>query len=101
METTLQPDHTQFGFYWKHNHLITVVVEALSVFILSVNREIRQNLAKWPKLMVICRLETYIGNKLDWKHKKRLETFVLDWKQKKYIGNNLFRLETLFLDWKQ
>ena len=40
---------------------------------------------------VICRLETYIGNKLDWKHKKRLETFVLDWKQKKYIGNNEFR----------
>ena len=49
---------------------------------------------------VICRLETQIGNKLDWKHKKRLETFVLDWKQKKDIGNNLFRLETKSLDWK-
>ena len=57
---------------------------------------------------VICRLETYIGNKLDWKHLFRLETISLDWKQKKYIGNNLFRLETkkrtletIFLDWKQ
>ena len=35
-----------------------------------------------------------IGNKLDWKHKIRLETFVLDWKQKR-------TLETIFLDWKQ
>ena len=72
--------------------------------------------------MVICRLETQIGNKLDWKHKKkdwkqnkykkkykkghwkryfqienkklRLETQKPDRKQNKYIGNNLFRLET-------
>ena len=29
-----------------------------------------------------------------------METFVLDWKQKKDIGNNLFRLETKSLDWK-
>ena len=50
--------------------------------------------------MVICRLETYIGNKLDWKHFFRLETIVLDWKQKKDIGNNNFRLETKSLDWK-
>ena len=49
---------------------------------------------------VICRLETYIGNKLDWKHFFRLETIVLDWKQKKDIGNNNFRLETKSLDWK-
>ena len=55
-----------------------------------------RTLSPW---MVICRLETQIGNKLDWKHKKRLETFVLDWKQKKDIGNNLFRLETKSLDW--
>ena len=33
----------------------------------------------------------YIVN-IHWKQ-IRLETFVLDWKQKKYIGNNLFRLE--------
>ena len=39
------------------------------------------------ELMVICRLEKYIGNKLDWK-------------QKKYIGNNLFRFETKNIDWK-
>ena len=39
---------------------------------------------------VIFRLETnQIGN------------IFLGWKQKKYIGNKLFRLETLFLDWKQ
>ena len=36
---------------------------------------------------VICRLETYIGKKLDWK-------------QIKYIRNKLFRLETTFVDWK-
>ena len=35
-------------------------------------------------MAVICRLETYIGN------------IFLDWKQKKYTGNKLFRLETLF-----
>ena len=29
---------------------------------------------------------------VDWKH--TLETISLDWKQKKYIGNNLLRLET-------
>ena len=50
---------------------------------------------------VICGLETYIGNKLDWKHIFRLETIFLDWKQKKYIGNNLFRLETKKVHWKQ
>ena len=59
-------------------------------------------------LTVICRLETYIGNILDWKHQNRLETKFLDWKhdyeignKKKYIGNNEFRLETKFVDWKQ
>ena len=30
---------------------------------------------------VICRLETYIGNKLDWKHLFRLETKKVHWKQ--------------------
>ena len=30
---------------------------------------------------VICRLETYIGNKLDWKHLFRLETEKGHWKQ--------------------
>ena len=38
---------------------------------------------------MICRFETYIGN------------IKIDWKQKKYIGNNAFRLETKFVDWKQ
>jgi len=44
--------------------------------------------------VVLCRLETYIGNKFGWKHKKILETIVLDWKQK-------MTLETIFRDWKQ
>ena len=35
-----------------------------------------------------------IGNKLDWKHKKRLESFVLDWKQKKDIENTI---ETIYV----
>ena len=30
---------------------------------------------------VICRLETWIGNIVDWKHRNRLETFKVDWKQ--------------------
>ena len=43
---------------------------------------------------LICRLETYIGNNVDWKHKNRLETLKLDWKHKKYIENFVLRLET-------
>ena len=52
-------------------------------------------------------METYIGNKLDWKQKQyignklcRLETLVLDWKLNSWIGNSEFRLETKFVDWK-
>ena len=57
---------------------------------------------------VICRLETYFGNIVDWKHQNRLETKFLDWKhvyeirnKTKYIGNNEFSLETKFVGWKQ
>ena len=49
---------------------------------------------------VICRLETYIGNKLDWKHLFRLGTKKVHWKQDFEIGNIILRLETKFLDWK-
>ena len=58
------------------------------------------------KITVICRLETDIGNIVDWKHQNRLETKFLDWKHDYEIGNkksenNEFRLETKFVDWKQ
>ena len=39
--------------------------------------------------MVICRLETYIGN------------IKIDWKQNSEIGNKKSTLETMNLDWKQ
>ena len=50
--------------------------------------------------MVICRLETWIGNIVDWKHRNRLETLKVNWKQNKYIGNINIRLETKSVDWK-
>ena len=40
----------------------------------------RNSIFTGSKNSVICRLETYIGNKLDWKHLFRLETRFLDWK---------------------
>ena len=52
-------------------------------------------------LSVICRLETYIGNIVDWKHQNRLETKFLDLKHDYEIGNKKGTFETNFLDWKQ
>ena len=56
---------------------------------------------KMTEFMVICRLETYIGNIVDWKHQNRLETKFLDWKHDYEIGNKKSTLETMNLDWKQ
>ena len=50
---------------------------------------------------VICRLETYIGNIVDWKHQNRLETKFLDGKHDDEIENKKSTLETMNLDWKQ
>ena len=51
----------------------------------------------------------FMDVQVDWKHTletNKIGNIFLDWKQKKYIENKLFRLETLFLetvnlDWKQ
>ena len=55
----------------------------------------------WTVQTVIYRLETYIGNIVDWKHQNRLETKFLDWKHDDEIGNKKSKLETMNLDWKQ
>lgn len=53
---------------------------------------------------VICNLETYVGNTVDWKHKSRLDSLdilICDSKQKIHFGNNEVRLETQFAVSKQ
>jgi len=54
--------------------ILPATVKSLYKIIKKNTPSIDQMAQKVKILTVICRLETYIGNNVDWKHKNRLET---------------------------